>query len=273
MGGESSDAWLAGLVLHDAHLHLQDERLPPAVRDQPVAGLASQLVNGTGPADWAAVEALADTPATRRLKAYGVHPWKVDPLPPDWLARLRGYLASGAVSVGEIGLDRWVEPRDEAVQARVLLAQLQLAREYGLPPTLHCLRAWGPLLELLERSGPLPRGFLVHAAAAPPEVLRRLVRLGGFFSFSAYAADPRRQRLREAIAACPAERLLIETDAPDMAPPAAACAYPLQAQGRALHHPAEIRTAYALVASLRGSELAAVAEQVARNHQRLFGPL
>lgn len=272
--------------LHDAHLHLQDPRLQKALQEAEVKGtpplagsletapIAVRLTNGTSPDDWEAVARLVATPAggTRRLAAYGVHPWKVDPLPADWEAQLRKHLAGGAASVGEIGLDHWIEPRDERLQVEVLEKQFALSREFALPPTLHCLRAWGLLMDILQAAGLPGRGFLVHGFGGSREVLFQLLDLGGYVSFSAYAADPKRRRMREAARACPADRLLVETDAPDMVPSESVTRFPLRdREGRRLHHPEELRTAYAFLAGLRGEDPEDLAVRVEANFQWLFG--
>jgi TatD DNase family protein len=259
--------------LIDAHLHLHDPALRAALGDSArFPGVAVQLVNGTHPGDWEGVRTLPDNGGTRILRAYGVHPWRVDSLPADWEERLRKYLGDGAASVGEIGLDHWIEPRDEARQVEVFDRQMHLARELGLPPTIHCLRAWGLLLERLRGPAQPSGPFLVHAFAGSREVLYPLLDLGAFFSFSAYAADPARKRMREAIRACPPDRLLAETDAPDMVPPAAVCRFPLtDTAGERLHHPSEIATAHALIAELRGEPEAALAARLAENFRRIFG--
>jgi len=261
--------------LIDAHLHLQDAGLVAALEKGALEGrgIAVQLVNGTSPDDWAAVQQLEGAPHRLVLKAYGVHPWKAGPeLPDDWDSVLESYLQSGAASVGEIGLDNWIEPRDEERQERVFARQLEIAHALDLTPTLHCLRAWGRLYDLL-RSGPsFSRGFLVHGFGGSVEMLHQLADLGGHFSFSAYASDPKRKRMRDAIRACPSDRLLAETDAPDMVPPPDACCFPLSgSDGRRMHHPAEIRSAYHLLAGLRGMELPELIPMIEDNFRRLFG--
>jgi TatD DNase family protein len=251
----------------DAHNHLQELAIP----DCGDPGIAAQVVNGTHPDDWEAVQALQGQGKALLFKAYGVHPWRVEGLPSDWEEQLCRYLAAGAASVGEIGLDHWKEPRDERRQIEVFERQLQLASDYSLAPTIHCVRAWGLLTDIL-RSGPvLPRGFLVHGFGGSIEILHQLAELGGCFSFSAYAAHPGRKRMRDAARACPADRLLVETDAPDMVPPAEVCRYPLtDAAGKLLHHPFEIETAYRFLAEWRGEDAQAMATRVRENFRRLF---
>ena len=130
--------------------------------------------------------------------------------------------------VGEIGLDRWIEGHDPKVQSEVFLPQLALAAELNRPATIHCLRAWGALDELL-RTHPLPkRGFLLHAYGGPQEMVAGFAKLGGYFSFNAYFLHERKARQREVFRHIPADRLLVETDAPDMRPPDELTAFPLR---------------------------------------------
>jgi TatD DNase family protein len=253
---------------YDAHLHLQDASLQDVGGETTCSSIAGQVTNGTHPDDWPEVAAIAGGAVK---PAYGVHPWKVAQLPGDWEGQLRKYLSAGAVSVGEIGLDNWIEPRDEELQREVFVQQLTIASEFGLAPTIHCLRAWGSLIDCLRAGPDLPKGFLVHGFGGSKETLYELLDLGGYVSFSAYAADPGRKRMRDAARACPSDRILAETDAPDMVPPETACRYPLTAKdGRRLHHPCEIETAYAFLAEWRKVDLLAFAGQVEENFQRLF---
>jgi len=265
-----------GIACCDAHNHLHDPPLQGCFDMEPggapLPRISAMVVNGTHPGDWDAVGAVAGPPGTRILRAYGIHPWRVGRLPPHWEQQLRARLRAGAASVGEIGVDHWIEPRDERLQIDVFERQLALAAELRLPPSIHCVRAWGLLLDILRAAPPLPRGFLVHGFGGSRETLFEILDLGGHVSFSAYAAHPRRQRAREAIRACPADRLLAETDAPDMVPPAAVCRYPLAApDGAPLHHPAEIATATAFLAETRGEPLPLLAARIEATFEALFG--
>lgn len=268
----SHTAPVAGLCYYDAHLHRQDIALAEALGSRPsFPGVAAQISNGTHPDDWPAVRQLENAGLTRVLKAYGVHPWRVDQLPADWEAQLRDYLKDDAVSVGEIGLDHWIDVKDESWQIEVFERQIALTAEFDLVPTIHCLRAWGLLVDCLRAGPDLRRGFLVHGFGGSREILHQLLDLGGHVSFSAYATDPRRKRMRDAARACPDDRLLAETDAPDMVPPEDSCRFPLKdADGKPLHHPMEIQTAYALLAELRGVSLEKLTGQIEMNFMRLF---
>lgn len=263
-----------GIQYYDAHCHMYDARLGPALATDPFNdvehSIAAQVINGTHPDNWDIIRQLDPFRGCKSLKAYGVHPWRVDDLPDDWEAALRKVLDSGAVSVGEIGLDNWVEPRDEKLQKDVFMRQLQLASETGLPPSIHCVRAHGQLIDCL-RSGPdLPMGFLAHGFGGSREVLYQLLDLGGYVSFSAYGAHPGRKRIRDAVRACPADRLLAETDAPDMVPPEDVCQYPISDTRGRLQHPLEIVTAYEYLAEWRGEAMEDLAAQIGENFRNLF---
>ncbi len=270
----SDDPGVAGMDFFDAHCHLQDARL---VRSgwETTPGLpqiAAQVVNGTGPDDWGAVRECASIGTGRILRAYGVHPWKVGNLPKNWEEQLRGFLKSGAVSIGEIGLDNWIEPRDPDLQREVFLRQLEICSELRLPPSIHCVRAWGVLLDCLGSGPELETGFLVHGFSGSIEVLDQLLDLGGSVSFSAYGAHPGRSSIRKAVRRCPVDRILAETDAPDMVPLEECCCFSiLDGQGHRLHHPAEISTAYRYLAEWRKESPVQLMERISDNFRRLFG--
>jgi TatD DNase family protein len=157
-------------------------------------------------------------------------------------------------------------------QARVFVPQLALATEFERPVTIHCLRAWGALSEIL-RSEPVPaRGFLIHAYSGAVEMVAGFARIGAYFSFSPYFLHPRKAAERETFRRVPLERLLVETDAPDMRPPDEQNAHPLRdSRGEPINHPANRATAYQVLADLRGIPLDELAGYVQENYRRLFG--
>jgi len=133
-------------MLIAAHNHLQEEVLVPyvggAVERAREAGVGEMWCNGTDEGDWQAVLDLSLAYA-EVVPFFGLHPWFVKDRSPDWLARLEHFLDAVPSGIGEIGLDRHVEDRDEPAQESVFRAQLALAVERGLPVSVHCLKAWG----------------------------------------------------------------------------------------------------------------------------------
>ncbi|HEV7405404.1 MAG TPA: TatD family hydrolase, partial [Chthoniobacteraceae bacterium] len=210
--------------LIDAHNHLHDARLAPfraeLIAELERGGIEAAVVNGTQEDDWDEVAALAKERAWVR-PAFGLHPWYVNGRSPRWRERLAELLVEFPhASLGEIGLDRWKEGFDLEAQTEVLRAQWALAVEHERAATVHCLKAWGALRDFVREAPPAPRGFLLHSYGGAAEMVEGFVKHGAYFSFSGYFLQERKAAQREVFREIPLERLLVETDAPDMLPPA-----------------------------------------------------
>jgi TatD DNase family protein len=265
-------------MLLDAHNHLHDARLAPwrsdILRALDRADVRAAVVNGTREDDWAQVAALAsEFPWV--VPSFGLHPWYVANRTPQWRERLRGMVdAHPECGIGEIGLDRWIEGYDFPAQIECFTWQLELAAERNLPATIHCLRAWGALWDIV-RERPVPaRGFLLHAYGGPAEMVDGFVARGAYFSFSPYFLYARKGAQRDVFRAIPADRLLVETDAPDLAPPPERNAHPLpDHEGKVVNHPANLTVAYDGLAEIRGWTIEGLSSRVTENYGRLFGRL
>lgn len=262
--------------LFDAHNHLQDERLAPWIGricgELPAAGVVAAVVNGSDESDWDAVAALARRHPWIK-PSFGLHPWQVKQRSPEWKSKLLSHLDDFPdAAIGEIGLDRWIENPDIESQIECFRWQLELAAERDLPASIHCLRAWGLLDEELS-SAKLPRrGFLLHSYGGSAELAPKLADLGAYFSLSPYFCHERKAKQAEVFAAVPIDRLLAESDAPDMWPPDEVNPNPLHdSQGKSLNHPANLLLSYRKLAELRGTTVEALAEQIEANFMRLFG--
>jgi len=235
----------------------------------PGTGLVEAVVNGTNEDDWEAVAEMARAHSWVR-PSFGLHPWHVKERTEEWQQRLTYYLhAFPNAAVGEIGLDRWIETPDIEAQLKCFRWQLELAAKLDRPATIHCLRAWGLLDEELQ-TNPLPRrGFLLHSYGGPVEMIPTFVKLGAYFSLSPYFGHARKAAQLEVFKAVPSDRLLPETDAPDMWPPDELNRHPLQLEGRPLNHPVNLAVSYQLLAQTCGVSEA----QIAENYRRLFGEM
>lgn len=227
-------------------------------------------VNGTSEKDWPAVLRLA-----RKydwvLPCIGLHPWKIKERSSDWQRVFRELVETGGCGVGEIGLDRWIHDHDLPTQESIFRWQLQEAARRDLPVTIHCLQAWGPLDEVL-RSETLPKsGFLLHSYGGPVKMVKGFYELGGYFSLSGYFANERKERQREVFRQVPMDRLLLESDAPDMLPPPSHQLHFLSdSQGLELNHPANIPAVYEFAAELYGVGMEELAVTVETNFKRFF---
>ena len=261
--------------IFDAHNHLQDARLRgrlEVIAELEALPIAKAVVNGTRPEDWRLVYELA-----RKYKwvipSYGLHPWYVNQPCENWREQLELLLREQRAAVGEIGLDRWIENYDSARQEEAFIWQLQLATQLGRPVTIHCLKAFGRLLEILQ-SEKVPAGFLLHSYGGPAEMVQPFAELGGYFSISGYFAHDRKQRQREVFKKVPLDRILVETDAPDMALPVDRDRYKLaDAEEKTINHPANITGVYEFAAELYEIPIEQFAERIEQNFHRLFGPV
>ncbi|MDD5707727.1 MAG: TatD family hydrolase [Kiritimatiellae bacterium] len=261
--------------MFDAHAHLQDERLvccrQAVLTAAAAAGVEAVCCCGSMPGDWDAVARLAVECVQPRLTpAFGVHPWYVGKLPPDWLDRLDACLAADpSAAVGEIGLDgvRGASQRD--LQRAVLTAQLELAARRGRCVVLHGARAWGELCGVLAPYASRLPGFIAHSFGGSLEIMRDLVKWGGCISFSGTVCNPEATRVRAAAVQAPSDRLLVETDAPDLLPPGGVPAGS-DAAGR-LNQPANLVGVVASLAALRGVPAADIAALTSRNAGMVLG--
>jgi len=276
--------------LYDAHQHFHFEPLAPhravILKDLQGIGLRRAVVNATNEQEWPVVAALArEFPWV--VPSHGIHPWDAGDRSPGWLSGLRAALiADPGAGVGEIGLDRWIidgvrpgDPRIAGIrvaplaeQIEVFAAQLSLAAEFNRAASIHCVQAFGAVMETLQRSPRAARGFLLHGYGGSAEMIRTFVDLGAYFSFNIELEGTRHHQRRENFKVIPADRLLVETDAPTKPPTPDCNRFPLPAgpDGQTINHPANLIVAYEALAKLRGLTVDALAAQVEQNFTRLF---
>ena len=206
----------------DSHCHIQDEAftndLEGVIRRASDAGVERMLCCGTEESDWPRVLDLAGKyPVVK--PAVGLHPICAARADSGWLERLRTNLRLVPAAVGEVGLDAAVEKPDMSEQEQMLRDQLAVAADMSRPVSLHCRRAWGRLVDLLKSIRLPERGVVIHSYSGSPDLVAELVRIGPvYFSFSGSITRPSNRRGRASLPCVPADRLLIETDAPDIPP-------------------------------------------------------
>ena len=260
---------------YDAHNHLHDPRLLScreaiidALEELPIR---NAVVNGTCEQDWIEVATLA-----RRLPwvipSFGYHPWFVEAATEQWMNNLCASLDEFPCAVGEIGIDRWMPNPNTPRQEAMFVAQLAIAAERDLPVSIHCLKAWGRLLELLSTHERPRRGFLLHSYGGPPEMIDAFVKLGGYFSCPGYFLEERKASKLEMFRRVPSDRLLLETDAPDQCLPPALDRFALvdPLNQRRLNHPGNIVEVYRGVAEALNCNAEELSAQIESNFQALF---
>ncbi len=248
-------------MLIDVHFHPTDE---PLVRD--VAGVMARaretgvgggLAAGYDPPSSEGVLRLAES-VPGIFAAVGFHPWFVRP--ETDVAQLRPWLVHPrVVALGEIGLDGKVE-NDFGLQRRFFLEQLELARELDLPVIVHSRQAFEPTLDAV-RQVQGSHGIL-HSFGGAPEIAARFLDLGWYFSLSGSATRPNARRVHRLVRYLPADRILLETDAP---------AIGLEGIPPEQVEPSCVRRVLEAVAALRGEPPAMLEAQIERNLLSLFG--
>jgi TatD DNase family protein len=209
--------------LVDSHCHLDDRQfagdLEAVIERAHQARVERILAIGTGegPPDLEAGLRLAGRFPGLHATA-GVHPHDASKATPETWDRLR-QLASDprVVAIGEVGLDYHYNYSPPDVQRAVFAAQLRLAGEAGKPVIIHTREAWDETLELIHRHWRGPGGIF-HCFSGGPEQALQALESGFHLAFGGVLTFPKADRVRAAARTVPLDRLLVETDAPYLAP-------------------------------------------------------
>jgi TatD DNase family protein len=239
-----------GLV--DTHCHLDAAEFGTDVRavlDRArTAGVTGFIVPAVEVANFDAVSALSAAHADVR-HAYGIHPLYVS-------------RAQESIAVGEIGLDHFVCDVDPELQRRYFVAQLRLARRFGLPVILHVRRAVDAVLRELRRIE-VPGG-IAHAFNGSRQQADIFMAMGFKLGFGGSATFSGSTRIRTLATELPDEALVLETDSPDIRPEwAQDCP----------NEPGNLPRIASIIAGLRGTELESLARRTSHNARSVFPAL
>ncbi|HPM42592.1 MAG TPA: TatD family hydrolase [Candidatus Omnitrophota bacterium] len=204
-------------MLQDIHIHIQDIK-DPSVESEILSrsaqnGVGRMLCNGTSQLDWDHVASISSR-CENVIPFFGAHPWMVKRLGEGWIEVLKSILLKTRSGIGEIGLDHGKFRPDRDLQLSVFRAQLDLASEFKRPVTLHCVGAWGALLDELKSRRMTDIPFMVHLFSGSADTLTTLLRMGAYLSFSLGIAEGGPEKVRLAFQATPIDRLVLETDYP-----------------------------------------------------------
>ena len=253
------------MSLIDAHLHLQDSRLAlemeRIVAQMRELGISRWMVNGTSPDDWSEVAAIAAA-NPEATAGYGLHPWQVNEHGMAGVDKLESFLVEDPNAfVGEIGLDRWIRDHDIELQKECFLRQIEIANRQERSTAIHCLQSWGNLRDCLNETPPV-KPFLLHSFGGPREMIGDFLEQGAYFSISGYFFRPDKAGKLAVFDDIPMDRILLETDAPDMLPPEEMVRVAL---GDGLNHPVNLVNVYAAYAAHISRPIDRVIDQIAGN--------
>jgi TatD DNase family protein len=250
----------------DSHCHLNYKGL---VEDQPAvlararaAGVTAMLNISTRQSEWDEVIGLA-TREPDVWASVGIHPHEADAHPDVQTGTLVGRAVDPRViGIGESGLDYYYDHSDRDRQRASFRAHIAAARETGLPLIVHTRDAEADTAGILaEEMGKGVFPALIHCFTAGADFARQALDLGLSISISGIVTFKNAQDLQETARGIPADRLLIETDAPFLAP--------VPHRGRPCE-PAFVADTARFLAALRGEPVEALAERTSANFRRLF---
>jgi TatD DNase family protein len=251
----------------DSHCHIDmkdfDADREAVVARAKAAGIADMLIVGGVDAEAGHRRALVAAQALGLPASAGVHPHEAKLATEEIYAELEGWARGRKiVAIGEIGLDFHYDHSPRDVQREVFRRQIRLAREVGLPVIIHTREADAETATILEEEKAEEAGGVIHCFTGGPELAERALAIGFFISFSGIVTFPRSEGIQKVAASMPLERLLIETDAPFLAP--------IPHRGKR-NEPAFVVDVARKVAALRGITAEEVGAVALANFRTLFG--
>ena len=255
------------MTLVDSHCHLDNEQFDPdreaVIERARAAGVERMVVIGTGegPPDLEAGIRLADR-YDPIYATVGIHPHDASKATSDTYKRLRDLLRHPKViALGEIGLDYHYDHSPREVQREVFLEQMLLAGEARKPIVIHTREAWEDTIALLEIYWrPHGLGGIMHCFSGGPDEAALCLDLGFYLSFGGIVTFPKAANVQDAARQAPADKILIETDAPYLAP--------VPHRGKR-NEPAFVAETARKLAELRGISAEEIARVTTANFQAL----
>jgi TatD DNase family protein len=256
------------IAVVDTHCHLADPQLRGEVdnvlvraREAGVRTILSVGAIGSIETDRMTVEIAERNPGV--WAAIGVHPHDAKDCDSTRIAQLRELArAPKVVAIGESGLDFHYMHSAAAAQEESLRRHLELAAEMQKPIVIHCRDAEQRLAEIVREIGIPPRGGVIHCFTGDAAAAREFLALGFHISFSGILTFKNPAPIREAALIVPDDRVLVETDAPYLAPE--------PYRGRR-NEPSYVVRTLEILAELRSVDAATLGSQIVANSARVFG--
>ena len=247
----------------DTHCHLDlpllAERLPATLARAEVAGVTRFIIPGITPKRWLRIMALAARD-NRIFAAPGVHPLAAADVSVEVLEQLE-QLALHAVAIGEIGLDYCYPQIPRELQRTAFRAQLNLAVRLEVPVIIHCRRAFADLLAILREVHVGHLRGVMHAFSGSPEIAAECVRHGLYIGVAGAVTFVNAIRPVEVVRHIPLDKLLLESDAPDLTP---------TPHRGTPNEPAFLLETAKIIAAVKGITLEQVAAETTSGAERLF---
>jgi TatD DNase family protein len=251
--------------LIDSHAHLELEPLahdPSGVIERATAAGVIAIVSvGIDISDAEKVLGIADQ-FKRVFASLGFHPHNAKDAHDGALAKMEELARSPkVVAYGEIGLDFFRNLSPRSVQIKVFADQLELAKRLAKPVVIHLRNAYEEGLDILEKAAPFRAGGVIHCFSGDQSDADRALELGFYISIPGTVTYKKNEGLREIVSRLPEDRILLETDAPFLAPE------PLRGKN---NEPAFIAHTARKVAEVRQVSVQNISRATTANAIRLF---
>jgi TatD DNase family protein len=252
-------------MLFDSHTHLDDEQFDAdrleTIERAKAAGVQYIMNPGSDLASSVrAVELAENYPFV--YAAVGVHPHDVVGMDEQMLAMIEHLAGKEKVkAIGEIGLDYYRDLSPRNLQQKWFIEQIRLAKRLKLPVIIHDRDANGDVFSILKQENAFETGVVMHLYSGSKELAEQYVKLGAMISIGGTVTFKNARKTVEVAESVPIEHLLIETDAPYIAPE------PMR--GRR-NEPSFVRYTCERIAAIRGASAEEIAEETLANAKRIF---
>lgn len=245
----------------DTHIHLQDfsaKDTPDIMKSAENRGVNHFICIGTKEDNWDTVLEIARNNPEKVTPAIAVHPAYIEMQLPGWELRLeQKLLENPGLLIGECGFDRRDKMPEREIQEQAFAVQISLAKKYKRPLLIHAVKAVEWLQNYWQK---LPKKFVFHAFNGRPELLRDVLKYGGYAAFGFGILQNRDKE--EILRSVPIERMLLETDSP----------YIPRIRGEE-NRPEYLPDIASEIATIRGERLEEMAEKIYENSLRLIGKI
>lgn len=251
------------MELFDSHAHLMDEKYKDEIDTIISQAKASEVkyITTIGYDENTSRLAVAEAENNENVFAtIGIHPEHCNQEKIDCNFIKELGTNKKVVAIGEIGLDYHYEGTNKENQKKHFIAQIQIANELQLPVVIHSRAADMDMLQVLKQVK-IENNFVMHCFSSSVEVAKEVLKLGGYISFSGTVTFKNARNLLEVVKIVPLDRILIETDAPYLAPE--------PNRGRR-NEPAYVKFTAQKIADLKEMQLEKLAEIILENTKRFY---
>ncbi len=259
----------------DSHCHLHDLRIIKSI--EPIISRA-QKANVRYMVSCATMEENFESTAhlfrqhPSVLPFFGIHPWFVDTISPNWKQTLETYLTTIPSGIGETGIDFTDKTADQDLQLGVFEYHLALARELNLPINIHVRKAWDTFIRIIKKFGRFKTPGIIHSYSGSADMIPIFEKMGLYISFSGSVTNPNAEKVITALKKVSQDRFVLETDTPDIYP------YIEQAgskerQLNRLNEPANVPAIAQIAAKRINSDSEIFCEHAYQNSKVVFSPI